>query len=113
MAINAEQIKAAGTEDQTIKWYDIPYVGADYTFPDQALIQHVRFDTNYIHLELTDGRILSVPLTWIPSVYNAPAQDREKYAISRDRKLVIWDPNQCAINDEIRIDDYLMPKRNR
>lgn len=113
MAIDVEQIKSAGSEKQTIKWYDIPYRGSDYTFPDETLVQHVRFDDNYIQLELTDGRILSVPLAWIPSLYHASSQDREKYTISRDRKLVIWDPNQCAINDEVRIDDYLIPRRNR
>jgi hypothetical protein len=33
--------------------------------------------------------------------------EREKFEISRDRRMVIWDPDHCAINDEMRIDDYL------
>jgi hypothetical protein len=29
--------------------------------------------------------------------------------ISRDRTMLIWDPSRCAINDEVRIADYLRP----
>ena len=60
-----------------------------------------------MHLELTDGRTLSVPLSWIPTLHNARPEEREKYEISQDRKMIIWDPDKCSINDEVRIDDYL------
>jgi len=58
--------------------------------------------------------MLSVPLKWVPSLLNAPPQEREKYEISQDRKSIIWDPDKCAINDEVRIDDYLVghPKKD-
>jgi hypothetical protein len=97
--------------EQTAKWYQIPYPASTYTFPREALIHHVGFDEEYIHLELTDGRVLSVPLWWIPSLHNASPADRERYEISRDRKMVIWDPDKGAINDEIRIRDYLAAGR--
>ena len=71
------------------------------------MIHDVRFDDDYIQVELTDGRVLSVPLWWVPSVHNARMEEREKYEVSRDRRMVIWDPDTCAINDEKRIDDYL------
>ncbi len=99
--------------DQTrpsVKWYDIPYGVSDYTFPRQAILHHVRFDDDYIHLELADGRVLSVPLSWIPSLRDAPSADREKYKMSEDRKMIVWDPDECSINDELRVDDYLAPK---
>jgi hypothetical protein len=99
--------------EQTTKWYDIPYPASAYTFPQAALVHHVRFDDDYIHLELMDGRILSVPLWWLPTLYNASPEDRERYEISRDRKMVIWDPDRGAINDEIRIDDYLAARRGQ
>ena len=89
------------------KWYEIPYPASDYTFPREALLHSVRFDDTTMRLELTDGRVLSVPLSWIPTLYNAIPEEREKYEISQDRKMIIWDPKTCAINDEIRIDDYL------
>jgi len=56
---------------------------------------------------VTDGRILSVPLWWIPSLHSAAPEEREKYEISQDRKMIIWNPDKCSINDEVRIDDYL------
>ena len=98
--------KVRSTETDT-KWYAIPYPASSYTFPQNALIHAVRFDAQYIHFDLVDERVISVPLAWIPTLYNAPVEERLKYQISRDRKMVIWDPDFCAINDELRIDDYL------
>ena len=97
--------------EEQLKWYEIPYPAAAYTFPRESLIHDVSFDDAYIHVELTDGRILSLPLWWVPSVHNAPMEERKKYEISRNRKMVIWDPDRCGINDEIRIDDYLASRK--
>ena len=91
----------------TTRRFPIQYSLEDYTFPSDARIHDVRFDETYIHVELLDGRVLSIPLWWIPTLYNAEPEEREKYEISRDRRLIIWDPDKCAINDEIRIEDYL------
>ena len=33
---------------------------------------------------------------------NAPPEEREKYEISQDRRMIIWDPDKCSINDEVR-----------
>jgi len=96
--------------DQTAKWYDIAYPASAYTFPREALLHRVHFDNDFMHLELTDGRKLSVPLWWIPTLHNAAPEEREKYEISQDRKMIIWDPDKCSINDEVRIEDYLAPR---
>jgi hypothetical protein len=90
-----------------IKRYKAQYPISAYTFPDEARIHRVRFDDEYIHVTLTDGRVLSIPLWWIPTVYNASPKERERYEISRDRRMIIWDAGKCAINDELRIADYL------
>ena len=95
--------------EQTTRWYDIPYPASAYTFPRVALIHRVRFEKDYVYVELTDGRILAIPLRWIPTLHNADPAEREKYEISQDRKMIVWDPDKCAINDEIRIDDYMVP----
>ena len=95
--------------EQTGKWYDIGYPASAYTFPREALLHNVYFDDDFMHLELTDGRKLSVPLWWIPTLHNAP-EEREKYEFSQDRKMIIWDPDKGSINDEVRIDDYLAPR---
>lgn len=96
--------------EQTAKWYDIAYPASAYTFPREALLHRVEFDQDFMHLELTDGRRLSVPLWWIPTLHNAAPAEREKYEISQDRKMIVWNPDKCSINDEIRIDDYLAPR---
>lgn len=97
-------------DKRTEKWYNIAYPASAYTFPGEALLHRVRFDEDYMHLELTDGRVLSIPLWWIPTLHNATPEEREKYEISRDRKMIIWDPDKCSINDEVRIVDYLVER---
>ena len=97
--------------EPTAKRYRIVHLATDYTFPQQATIHDVRFDDAYIHVDLTDGRILSIPLWWIPTVHNAPAEDRLKFEISRSRTMIIWDPDKGSINDELRLEDYLGPSR--
>jgi hypothetical protein len=91
-----------------IKRYKIQYPVSAYTFPGEARIHRVRFDDKYIHIELMDERILSIPLWWIPTLYNALPDEREKYEINQSRTMIIWDPDKCAINDELRIADYLV-----
>lgn len=104
MCIEAEQ-----TEEQfNIKKYEIQYPISAYTFPREAVIHQVRFDDTYIHVDLTDGRILSIPLQWIPTLYHASSEEREKYEINQNRTALIWDPDKCNINDELCLADYLV-----
>ncbi|NJN96468.1 MAG: DUF2442 domain-containing protein [Anaerolineales bacterium] len=105
MALEVEQIE----EQIEVKRYKIQHPASAYTFPQEARIHQVHFEEEYLHLELTDGRKLSVPLWWIPTLHNAPPEEREKYEINRSRTMLIWDPAKCAINDEVRITDYLGP----
>lgn len=57
-----------------VKRYEVKYPASEYTYPREAIINEVRIDDDYITVELTDGRILSIPLLWIPSLYNASAK---------------------------------------
>ena len=99
-------------EKITVKRYKIQHSIDEYTFPKETYIHAVRFDEKYIHVELTDQRVLSIPLWWIPTVYNASLEDREKFEINQRRTMIIWDPDKCGINDEINIADYLGPTRD-
>ena len=108
MTLNEE----AAELQETVKQYKIAYSVSDYTFPGEALIHDVRFDDAYIHVELTDGRILSIPLWWIPSVNNAEPEDRLKFEINRSRTMIVWDPDKGSINDELRIEDYLSARNS-
>lgn len=89
-----------------MKKFKVQYPISEYTFPREATIRDVYFDDEHMHVELTDGRIMSVPLRWIPTVYHASPEERAKYELNRSRTMIIWDPAKCAINDEIRITDY-------
>ncbi len=95
------------------KRYKIQYSIDEYTFPKEAYIHAVRFDEKHMHVELLDQRVISIPLWWIPTVYNASGEDREKFEINQSRRMIIWDPDKCRINDEISIADYLGPMRNQ
>jgi hypothetical protein len=92
-----------------VKRYKIQHSIDEYTFPKEAYIHDVTFDEKYIHVELTDKRVISIPLMWIPTLYNATDEDRKKFEISQNRTMIIWDPEKSGINDEIRIAEYLGP----
>jgi len=100
---------------RTGKRYPIRYHAAQYTFPAEDAINSVHFDTSHIHIHLTDGRSVSVPLAWIPPLNDASPAEREKYALSDDRQLIIWDPEVSEINEILRLSDYLQakPRPNR
>lgn len=90
-----------------VKRYRIQQPVSAYTFPEEARVRSLRFDPEYLHIELMDGRILSIPLRWIPTLMNAPIEEREKYEINERRTMIVWNPEKCSINDELRIADYL------
>ena len=95
-----------------VKRYKVQHSIDEYTFPTEVCIHDVRFDKKYMHVELTDQRIISIPLWWIPTVYNASEEDRKKFEINQSRTMIIWDPGKCGINDEISIAEYLGPTRD-
>ena len=88
----------------------IQYSLKDYTFPKEVKVAGVRFDEAYMHVTLTDERIISIPLKWIPTLYHAKPAEREKYKINQTKRMLVWDPSKCEINEEIRIEDYLGAK---
>ena len=95
----------------SVKTFKIQYSLRDYTFPKEVKIASVRFDETYMHVTLTDERIVSIPLKWIPYLYHAKPTEREKYKINQTKRMLIWDPSECEINEEIRIKDYLGPTK--
>ncbi len=99
------------TDEQfEVRRFNIHYPISEYTFPSDDHVQSVRFDDECVHVELADGRCLSVPLQWIPTLKDAPPEAREQYEINASRTAVVWDPDKCGINDELRIADYLNPR---
>jgi len=87
--------------------YSVQYPLRDYTFPTETRAESVTFDERYMHIYLMDERIISVPLKWIPTLWHATPEDREQYAIGWDGRLIYWDPDECAINEDLLVENYL------
>jgi hypothetical protein len=49
--------------------------------PTTALAKSVRCDHEMMHVDLTDGRVLGVPLAWFPILRNATPEQRAKCEI--------------------------------
>ena len=47
------------------------------------LAKSLRFDDNSLWVELSDGRVLGVPLAWFPRLLRATPQQRLAFEISR------------------------------
>jgi hypothetical protein len=49
--------------------------------PTTALAKEITFDDSMMHVALTDGRIVSVPLVWFPVLKKATTEQRRQYEI--------------------------------
>lgn len=58
--------------------------------PTSALAKSVRFDAEMMHVDLTDGRIVSVPIIWFPLLYEATTQQRENFEIDGGGISLYW-----------------------
>lgn len=58
--------------------------------PTSALAQAIEFDDSLMHVFLTDGRIISVPLLWFPLLHQATPQQRALYEIGAGGRSLHW-----------------------
>ncbi|PYS61478.1 MAG: DUF2442 domain-containing protein [Acidobacteria bacterium] len=58
--------------------------------PTSALANSVRFDEEMMHVSLTDGRVVSVPVIWFPSLRDATPGQRDKYEIGGGGTSLHW-----------------------
>jgi len=47
----------------------------------QSLASGVRFDETMMHIQLLDGREISIPLEWFPRLRNASAKQRKNWRL--------------------------------
>ncbi len=59
--------------------------------PTTALAQSVGFDADLMHVELTDGRTVSVPLAWFPRLLAARPEQRARVQIGGGGRGLHWD----------------------
>ncbi len=58
--------------------------------PTTALAKSVGFDDDMMHVELTDGRRISVPIAWFPILLKASPEQRTKYEIGGGGTSFHW-----------------------
>jgi hypothetical protein len=58
--------------------------------PTTALAKSVNFGEEMMHVSLTDGRCLSVPIIWLPVLRNATPDKRAKYEIGGGGTSLHW-----------------------
>lgn len=58
--------------------------------PTTALAKTIDFDAALMHVTLTDGRIISVPLIWFPLLHSASPEQRSDYEIGAGGRSLHW-----------------------
>jgi hypothetical protein len=60
--------------------------------PTSVLAKEVRFDAEMMHVSLTDGRIISVPVPviWFPLLHQAVPEQHRHYEIGRGGLSLHW-----------------------
>jgi len=58
--------------------------------PTSALAKAIDFDDALMHVTLTDGRMLSVPLIWFPQLHGASPDQRSRYEIGAGGRSLHW-----------------------
>ena len=58
--------------------------------PKTALAERVTFDQEYMHVAFTDGRIVSAPLAWFPTLQAATPKQRAAYEIGGGGISLHW-----------------------
>lgn len=89
------------------KTYPVSHRRSEYVIPAEARAEYLEFDERYMHIHLRDGRIVSVPLAWVPTLAAASPEARERYAIGWDGALLVWDPDDGEINEDLLVAHYL------
>ncbi|MFQ5637792.1 MAG: DUF2442 domain-containing protein [bacterium] len=58
--------------------------------PTSALAQSVEFDPDMMHVLLTDGRVISVPIIWFPLLHQATSKQRQKSEVGGGGISLHW-----------------------
>lgn len=74
------------------------------TLVTEPLARHVRFDTDVMWVELSDGRQLGVPLAYFPRLMRATPAERKTYTTSGGGTGIHWD----ALDEDISVSGLLL-----
>ena len=68
-----------------------------------VLATGIRFDTERLHVQLSDGREISVPLEWFSSLRNATDEQRSKWRLVGRGVGIHWDD----LDEDISVEGLL------
>ena len=71
--------------------------------PTTALAQSVSFDEHMMHVALTDGRIISVPIAWFPLLAEATPEQRDEVVIGGSGTSLHWE----TIDEDLVVANFL------
>ncbi|MEZ4607727.1 MAG: DUF2442 domain-containing protein [Deinococcales bacterium] len=58
--------------------------------PKMALAKSIELDASMMHVHLSDGRIISVPIMWFPILWQASAEERLNFEIGAGGRGLHW-----------------------
>lgn len=67
--------------------------------PTNALATGVAFDEAMMHVTLSDGRVIGVPILWFPRLHGASQAQRSQYEIDGGGISIHWP----AIDEDISV----------
>src|SRR5881628_1901932 len=70
--------------------------------------EHVRVNKDTLHVDLADGRSVSVPLSWFPRLLQADARERRNWRLIGGGEGIHW-PD---LNEDISVENLLLGKRS-
>ena len=56
----------------------------------EARAQHLTISDEALHVDLTDGRTIIVPLMWYPRLWHGTPEERQNYEIIGDGAYIHW-----------------------
>ena len=73
------------------------------------LATDVTFDTARMHVALSDGRAISIPLTWFPRLHQATAQQRQQWEFIGQGIGISWP----ELDEDLSVAGLLAGNRSR
>jgi hypothetical protein len=70
---------------------------------EKPLAQSVSVTDDTLHVELSDGRSISVPLAWYPRLVHATPQERANWRLIANGKGIHWE----SLDEDISVDGLL------
>ena len=62
--------------------------------------KNVKFSNNMLEVELSDGRIISTPISWYKELQNATLKELGEYEFICDNTGIFWEKFDCYLSIE-------------